>query len=178
MCVCSNWLFTPRLFLLSFILLYKAVLHALFLSFILSHCLHRYLYNYFVTKFSHFLLCCFFWDKFNKHPIFTRLAHGQDRYCNNCYSSTIDTFYYLHIWPFKQLEIKWKSKSCTVFIGSAPSFFEVAHMLYKPHFSNSHGTEKIVPKIGGLTNRSSHIKWFDQLKNTKYRCCTFLWKNV
>ena len=47
----------PRLSLsfLSFILPYKAVLHAFFESFILSHWLHCYLYNHFATTFSDFL---------------------------------------------------------------------------------------------------------------------------
>ena len=47
----------PRLSLsfLSFVLPHKAVLHAFFDSFILSHWLHCYLYNHFATTFSDFL---------------------------------------------------------------------------------------------------------------------------
>ena len=51
-------------------------------------------------------------------------------------------------------------------------------MLYNPHCSNSHGTDQTVGKIGGLKNPGIQIKMLDQRKNTKYTCCTFLWKNV
>ena len=49
---------------------------------------------------------------------------------------------------------------------------------YNPDFTNSHGTEKIVQKIGGLKNRGNQTKKVDQLKNTRHTCFTFLSKNV
>ena len=59
----------PCLSLLSFILPYKAVLHTYLVSFILSHCLHLYLNNYFETTFADFLFL-FFSNKLNKSPNF------------------------------------------------------------------------------------------------------------
>ena len=53
--VCAPINHSPSVTLVSFILTYKAVLHAFFHSFILSHCLHCYLYNYFATTFLDFL---------------------------------------------------------------------------------------------------------------------------
>ena len=46
----------PRISLLSFILPSKSVLHAFFFFFYFKAFLHHYLYNYFATTFSHFLL--------------------------------------------------------------------------------------------------------------------------
>ena len=55
--MCAPVNHSPLVCLLSFILLYKAVLYGFFVSFILSHWLHHYLYNYFATIFSHFWFC-------------------------------------------------------------------------------------------------------------------------
>ena len=79
--------------LLSFVLPCKTVLHAFFLSFILSHWLHRYLYNYFAATFSHFLFV-FLLNKLNKHPILGRYckkcySSNMGRYCKKCYSSNM-----------------------------------------------------------------------------------------
>ena len=39
--------------------------------------------------------------------------------------------------PFKQLGMKWKSKSCTVFIISTPSFFDLTYMLLQNNCVNN-----------------------------------------
>ena len=39
--------------------------------------------------------------------------------------------------PFKQLGMKWKSKSCTVFIISTPSFFDLTCMLLQNNCVNN-----------------------------------------
>ena len=49
----------------------------LFSCFYFNPLVHYYLYNYFGTTFSYFLLCFVFFKKLNKHPIFTHLTHGQ-----------------------------------------------------------------------------------------------------
>ena len=56
--------------------------------------------------------------------------------------------------------------------------FQILYVQYNPDFSNSGGTEKIVRKIGSSKNQFIQIKMVDQLKNTKYTCCTFLSKSV
>ena len=74
LCVYGPINHSPPISLLSVILPYKAVLHVFFISFILSHWLHRYLYNYFPITFSDFLFCFSF--EMN-------LPNIQDRYCKN-----------------------------------------------------------------------------------------------
>ena len=56
--------------LLSSIFSYKTILHIYFLSFISNRWLHDYLYNYFPTTFSHFLLC-FYQQAFSFHTFNT-----------------------------------------------------------------------------------------------------------
>ena len=73
-CVCAPINQSPPVSLSSLILRYKAVLHALFHSFFLSHCLHCYLYTAITC------VLFFFWNKLDKHPIFTHLTHGQILY--------------------------------------------------------------------------------------------------
>ena len=57
-CVCAPNSYSNPLFLASvFILPFKAVLHAFFLSLILSHWLYQYLYNYFAATFIYLFVC-------------------------------------------------------------------------------------------------------------------------
>ena len=103
--MCTPINHSPFASLLSFILPYEAVLHTFFLSLILSHWLHRYLYNYFAAAiFSHFLFCFSF--EINLTNIqFSNIQH-MGRCCKNCYSSSIDAFLknihwvaiYIHTW--------------------------------------------------------------------------------
>ena len=67
--------------LVSFVSPYKAVLHTFFHSFILSHWLLCYLYNYFATTFSDFLFSFSFEINLTNIPIFTQHVV---RYCKNC----------------------------------------------------------------------------------------------
>ena len=54
----------PFVSLFSLLFYHIKLFHMLFVSVVLSHWLHRYLYNYFATTFLQFLLCFFFfWNK-------------------------------------------------------------------------------------------------------------------
>ena len=81
---------TPSLSLLSLFYSVKLFYMLFFLSFILSHSPHRYLYNYFATTFSHFLFY-FSFKIYRANIQFPQIWHMY-RYCKNCYSSNIDTF--------------------------------------------------------------------------------------